>query len=655
MKNFFLGLLLVAVAHPAFAQTAASPASQSKRAQAYYHFSTARLLEEDGDWNRAIEEFKKALDLDPNNSLIYSAMAETYRRHNRRNDAIAMANRAIEADPDNIDAHRLLRDIYMIAITSTNGRQPNPQDIQRAVHEHEEIVRIDPTDRAAFLMLGRLYQAQNLPQKAEEVYKKYLGIEPDSEEGVLSLARLHIESANNQAAAQLLENFLKNRPDSDPAWAFLGEAYSNLSDFKKAADAYKHAVSLNPAEAQWTHAYAQALYLDDQLEEAAKVYQQLLQDDPKSGLTLLRLGQIYRREMKYDQARTHLENANRLYPDDLEVEFHFFLLDRDEGLLESALNRLNKLFKQTTRPNGRYSEADLVNRRMFLTHMALLNSLLGRHEQAIQAFRDLKAISPEKDRVDAYIVDAYRQQRNLDSALQHLQAAMKEFPRSRQLQMLHADLIAERGRVDEGIRALEKLNASGEPDLEVVSTMIGIYERAKKYEKAQTILDAAFGKFPGDQQLYFLQGALYEKQKKYDNAEAAFRKALEIEKDDPAVLNYLGYMNTERGVKLEEALEMIQKAVKSDPINGAYLDSLGWAYYKLNRFDLAEQFLKKAVRFAPTNATLYDHLGELYYRLGRYQQAADEWTKALRFSTEEEETDRVRKKLDQVKTRVANR
>ena len=74
---------------------------------------------------------------------------------------------------------------------------------------------------------------------------------------------------------------------------------------------------------------------------------------------------------------------------------------------------------------------------------------------------------------------------------------------------------------------------------------------------------------------------------------------------------------------------MVKKAVDSDPINGAFLDSLGWVYFKMNRLDLAEQFLKRAVAFAATNATMYDHLGDLYYKTGRFQEAQASWTKGL--------------------------
>ena len=109
--------------------------------------------------------------------------------------------------------------------------------------------------------------------------------------------------------------------------------------------------------------------------------------------------------------------------------------------------------------------------------------------------------------------------------------------------------------------------------------------------------------------------------------------------DSPATLNYLGYMFADRGIKLDEALTMIQKAVDSDPISGAYLDSLGWVYYKMNRLTEAEQYLKKAVRFASTDSTMHDHLGDLYNKIMKYPEAASEWQKAIQLANEPREAD----------------
>jgi tetratricopeptide (TPR) repeat protein len=112
-------------------------------------------------------------------------------------------------------------------------------------------------------------------------------------------------------------------------------------------------------------------------------------------------------------------------------------------------------------------------------------------------------------------------------------------------------------------------------------------------------------------------------------------------------------MLADRGQKLDEALAMIQKAVDSDPINGAFLDSLGWVYFKLDKLDLAEQYLKRAILFSADNATLHDHLGDLYFKRGQYRDAEAAWMKGLQFADDPDEAAEIRKKLDQVRTRIA--
>src|SRR5262245_49855231 len=133
--------------------------SNAARSQAYYHFSRARLLDDQGQASQAIEEFKKALELDPNNSLIYSEMAESYLRNNRPREATETATKAISIDRDNIEAHKLLTTIYLQIIGRANAQQPpSAETINAAIHEFEEIIRIDPTERQSFSMLGKLYQ-----------------------------------------------------------------------------------------------------------------------------------------------------------------------------------------------------------------------------------------------------------------------------------------------------------------------------------------------------------------------------------------------------------------------------------------------------------------------------------------------------------------
>jgi tetratricopeptide (TPR) repeat protein len=359
--------------------------------------------------------------------------------------------------------------------------------------------------------------------------------------------------------------------------------------------------------------------------------------------------------MKYALARQYMEKAVAAFGDSVEVQFNFVLLERDEGRLQDAVVRITGILKKGERPNGRYSEGEQQNRRIFLTHLALLETTLGDYDAAIEAFTDLKAISPDKDRVDSFIVDTYRTARRLDKALEHCEQALRSAPESRDLQIVHADLIAEKGRLDEGIRNLQRLTRGNDDDLAVFSTMTSIYQRARKWDQAQDVVNTAIRRFPTDENVYLLQGSLYEQQKKYNDAERAFRKALDIEKDSPAVLNYLGYILADRGVKLQEALEMLHRAVAADPTNGAYLDSLGWAYFRLNQLDRAEEYIRRALIFAGNNPTIRDHMGDIYFKTMRYEEARIEWMKSVDVGDDSEEIERVKKKLDGLKTRIANK
>ncbi len=649
-------IFILAFATNGFGQPARAQASAANRAEAYFHFTKARVLDEQGQWNEAIAEYQRALALDPNNSLIYSEMADTYYRNRRVREAVDAADKAIQADRNNIEAHKTLSTIYTAMLGNANNQQPLPQDtLNRAVREFEEIIRIDPADTQSYMMLGQLYQIRNEPEKAAEIYKKYLGIEPGSEQGIIALAKLQLDAGNEREAAGLLETFLRERPDSDAAYATLGQAYSGLQRFEEAAAAYKKAVELNPDDLELKKNYAQSLFFSDQLNEAADLYQALQRAEPEDGIALLRLGQIYRRQMKYALARQNLEKAVTMFADSAEVQFNFVLLERDEGRLPEAIARVTDILKLGERANGRYSEGEKQNRRIFLTNLALLNTTVGNHGAAIQAFTELKTISSDTDRIDALIAEAYRSAKQIDKALEYSEQALKAAPDSRDLLLTHADLIAEKGRVDEGIRNLQRLTRGNEGDLAVFSTMANIYSRARKWDQAQDVVNTAVRRFPENENVYLLQGSLYEQQKKFNEAERAFRKALEIEKDSPAVLNYLGYILADRGLKLQEAVAMLHKAVETEPTNGAYLDSLGWAYFRMNQLDRAEEYLTRALIFANDNATIHDHMGDLYFKTMRYEQARTEWNKSLAIGDDSEEVGRIKKKLDGLKTRIANR
>ena len=136
-------------------------------------------------------------------------------------------------------------------------------------------------------------------------------------------------------------------------------------------------------------------------------------------------------------------------------------------------------------------------------------------------------------------------------------------------------------------------------------------------------------KFPGDVTVSFVAGSVYERQKQFADAERKFREVLAKDPLHAPALNYLGYMLAERGERLDEAVGYIKRALAADPYNGAYLDSLGWAYFRQNKLDLADQNLSKAAAQRARDSAVQDHYGDLLFKLGRYQEAVSVWQRAL--------------------------
>jgi len=231
------------------------------------------------------------------------------------------------------------------------------------------------------------------------------------------------------------------------------------------------------------------------------------------------------------------------------------------------------------------------------------------------------------------------------------------------VQLMLAGQLADTGKPDEGIK-LAKAQLRGNPsDREVNLALAQIYTRLRRWKDAADEIDAAyaFSSKPDDKiYIYFLRGALDERQKHYDSAEEQFRKILAIDSSNGMTLNYLGYMLGDRGVKLDDALAMVQKAVQLDPQNGAYLDSLGWVYFKMGQYALAEANLRKASERISKDPQVHDHLGELYEKTGRLKMAAGQWEQSLQeyartvpADAEPGDVSKVQKKLDSARVKLA--
>jgi tetratricopeptide (TPR) repeat protein len=643
---FFAAHTMVAQAPNATKQSSAAASKPSAeaapdRASSYYHYGLARLYEDmainagRSDYaTQAVEQYKLALDADPNSRLLQDGLADLYFKIGRIREAITAAQDQVGKDPNDIEAHTLLGKVYLRSLGDMQNAQSG-QMLQLAIGEYEKLAQLKPNDVETHLLLGQLYGLNHDSAKAEAQFKLAQGIDANSEEVALNMARLYSEQGDPKRAADVLNAIPMD--DRSPRIEFaLGASYEQLKKNKDAIAAYHRALDMEPDNLDTERGLANALLADGQLDEALKVLTGIVAAEPQDAQSQVHISEIQRRQGHYDEALKTLEKAKPLAPDSLELTYNEALIYDALGRYDDATGVLTKMVADTERADGKYSEGEKANRSIFLDRLAIIYREQNKTAEAVATYKKLISMGGEyvKSGYSGQI-DAYRDAHQWKEATAVAAQLAKALPNDHGVQLMYAGQLADTGQVDQGIALAKAQLASsmGTPDeRDARLALATIYTRLKRWQEASAELNSAeaLATKPDEKlYVYFLRGSLYDRQKLYDDAEAQFRKALAIDPQNPTVLNYLGYMFADRGVKLPEALALIRKAVELDPQNYAFLDSLGWVYFKSGQYQLAEENLRKANERSNSDPTVHDHLGEVYEKTGNLKMAVAQWERSM--------------------------
>lgn len=213
-----------------------------------------------------------------------------------------------------------------------------------------------------------------------------------------------------------------------------------------------------------------------------------------------------------------------------------------------------------------------------------------------------------------------------------------------------ADTLIAEGKTEAALEVLQALTRSHGQLVEVHSALADALRREERFADAIPVYTRAIDLIPEAEQrhwtLFYSRGISNERAGNWTEAEADFRRALELNPEQPQVLNYLGYSFVDRGENLDEALEMIKRAVAAQPEAGYIIDSLAWALFRLGRYDEAVEPMERASILEPVDPVVTDHLGDVYWAVGRKLEARFQWHRALSFDPEEKEAKRIRRKLE---------
>jgi tetratricopeptide (TPR) repeat protein len=618
---------------PAPRSTQAAPTAD-RSAEAYAQFMIGHRLAENDDAAGAIAAYKRAMELDPTAADIPAELAALYLQTDKVQDAATTAQQALKLSPNNREANRVMGMIY--AAMSEMARENRPpaatdkgaaENVTKAIEHLQRAIEksVGESDPVARATLARLYLRAGTYDKAVTLLTALVDEEPGWADGPMLLAEAYAGAGRTADAIAWLESHVAGNPRLFPA---LGDFYERERRWSDAANAYGRALQRNPRNLDLKVRYAQMLLNSGGRESAIKARDALTEvvaaraTDP---FALYLLSQAQRRS---GDAQAAESTARRVIAQNSRSPRGYFALAEaleDRHQYQAIVDELAPL---VARNRGRTGD-DGLNVTPLLPHLGFAYQELGQHDKAIATFEEARRLSPKDPAVASYLVEANISAKRYPAAVEAARAAAAENPDDLRLLRLHAQALRRTGKADQGITLLEGALKTHADDPLAYIVLGQMYADAERGDQAVKTLLMAQAKFPADNSVAFELGSVYEKQQKFADAEAAFRQVLAREPENAAALNYLGYMLAERGERLDESVAFLKKALEIDPDNGSYLDSLGWAYFKSNRLDLAEENLRRAADQLKTNSVIQDHYGDVLFKMQRYDAALEAWNRAL--------------------------
>ena len=639
---------------------------------AYYHYMMAHFYEHRAamygradDANRAIQEYKLAMSADPGSKFLEDHLADLYFHTGNIKKAIEAAQKQVKKDPKDIDGHKLLARIYIDSLSNSREDAKTAQQmLGLATSEYETLVKLQPNSAPNRLMLGRLYAAGQQMTKAEAEFQAARKINPYSESTLLNLARFYSDSGHPDKAIAILSGVPPGNQTPRMEYA-LGMMLQKQKKTKEAIAAFQRALQLAPGNLHIEQELAKNLFADHQYDKALSLYKDVAAANSKNVTAWLRISDIQRHNGQFQDSYDSLMKAKAIHPNSVEILYNEGLLNDALGHMDKAEASFKKLVEISDRPISDFSKDEKTDRFLFLDRLAHVYREQNKVEDAIAVYQKMAGLGG-KYAEQAYQsqVDTYSSAHEYGKARQVAEQAVKSLPDSRSMKIMLAGAMADTGDAAKAI-ALDKSLLTGKPDKDrqVYLALAQMYTRLGHWRDASKVLNKAekISKTDNDRiYVYFMRGNLFERQSRFGAAEAEARKVLALEPDNSVALNYLGYLLANHGKNLPEALQMIQKAVKLDPMNYAYLDSLGWVYFKMGNYTEAEENLRQACDRDSTDPTVHDHLGQLYEKTGRLKLAAEQWELSLKefahtlpADAEPGELGRVQKQLDKVRIRLA--
>lgn len=479
---------------------------------------------------------------------------------------------AIQEDPDSVFLHQkmalLLKEL---------------RNFPEALTYAKKAVDLDPSDSSSIMLAGDLYTLTGNEQQAVEQYQKVLAMEPDNQRIRLLLTTILVRDRRLNEALVHLSTLIDQNPDLVIAHYYRGRIHLEMNHYGEAERSLNEALRLNQGLEPALFDLATLYQMTDRGQDAIETYEKLVV----------------------------------LYPDNIPARERLVVLYMKLGQKQKAEDQVKQI-QDHSRPGAPERQA-----------LGLIYLRQGRIDDSIAELELIVKAWPDDDKSRYYLATAYEEKEDTANALEQFRKIpfSSNYFISAQIHIAHLLTLEE--KFDEAIQVLQDAMRGGEEKIELYLMLASVYEAKEAYDEAIAVIQEALTSDDKHIDLLFRLGVLLDKKGDKDASIAQMRKILDINPDHADSLNYIGYTYAEQGIRLDEALNLIRRALKIKPDSGYITDSLGWVYYQKGAYDEAIRYLEKAAELTPDDPTINEHLGDAYFKKQNYRKALQLYEKAL--------------------------
>ncbi|MCA9473616.1 MAG: tetratricopeptide repeat protein [Nitrospirales bacterium] len=499
---------------------------------------------------------------------------------NDPDQAIIEYHKGLRVDPDSVYLRIRIARLYF-----------SNSEMSKAVEMADSISTSNVTDHSELFDLAKIYAGTGHSEKALDLFDRVIEAAPDQEKGYLSKGMLLLGLKRTGEAQAVLQEAIANVPRSSSAYYYLGVAVHEDGKTADATQYFEKAIELQPDFRRAYQGLGTLYERQQQLEHASRVYGRYLEEvNPHDKEFRLQLVKLHLETQAYADALKQLELIIKDYPGDLNAQVRVALVYGEMGDYQQAIDRLTGILK--ARPN------ELRVR----DYLGLMYEEMKDYDQAAEIYRENLRLNP----------DFY------DS-------------------ILHLGFLSYRQKqFSEAITRLEHAKAI-HPKRSESYLLLGLtYLQQEQYVSAIKEFEEGIQQDPTNADLHFNLGTVYDKLNRFDDVVLEMERTLTLEPEHADALNYLGYSYADRGVKIEQAVELTRRAVKLRPNNGYYIDSLGWALFKVGRSEEALATIHRALSFVSDDPVIFEHLGEIHLQRQELEKAQKAWSRSIELDSSNE-------------------